>query len=266
MSRYLLELLDHAINLMQERHNSFESLRSLGSNNDFNEISSLVTSFRNFIYSPIFFKWGDQDFLDPALYDAVIQSMERVLRVLTSLYEDYSDCLRNPQSQMILSEQSVSGTQLQISCPPSIGSSRIVDMELDVNEDAQNVDILTVNGKIASGISCSAVKWKLDMISLISSFFSISHVTWDILFELMGKECSQEVYIFATSLVHMLYIPKSIGECYTVWLFCLRFVSRFCTVFVNTPICPLLQKLETWYDSVWSCLRLLGYLLIVPFL
>ncbi|KAH9776172.1 serine/threonine-protein kinase ATM [Citrus sinensis] len=193
VSRYLLELLDHAINLMQESHNSFESLRSLGSNNDFNEISSLVTSFRNFIYSPIFFKWGDQDFLDPALYDAVIQSMERVLRVLTSLYEDYSDCLRNPQSQMILSEQSVSGTQLQISCPPSIGSSRIVDMELDVNEDAQNVDILTVNGKIASGISCSAVKWKLDMISLISSFFSISHVTWDILFELMGKECSQEV-------------------------------------------------------------------------
>ncbi|KAH9776171.1 serine/threonine-protein kinase ATM [Citrus sinensis] len=122
-----------------------------------------------------------------------LESMERVLRVLTSLYEDYSDCLRNPQSQMILSEQSVSGTQLQISCPPSIGSSRIVDMELDVNEDAQNVDILTVNGKIASGISCSAVKWKLDMISLISSFFSISHVTWDILFELMGKECSQEV-------------------------------------------------------------------------
>lgn len=193
MSRYLLELLDHAINLMQESHNSFESLRSLGSNNDFNEISSLVTSFRNFIYSPIFFKWGDQDFLDPALYDAVIQSMERVLRVLTSLYEDYSDCLRNPRSQMILLEQSVSGTQLQISCPPSTGSSRIVDMELDVNEDAQNVDILTVNGKIASGISCSAVKWKLDMISLISSFFSILHVTWDILFELMGKECSQEV-------------------------------------------------------------------------
>ncbi|KAH9720220.1 serine/threonine-protein kinase ATM [Citrus sinensis] len=193
VSRYLLELLDHAINLMQESHNSFESLRSLGSNNDFNEISSLVTSFRNFIYSPIFVKCGDQDFLDPALYDAVIQSMERVLRVLTSLYEDYSDCLRNPQSQMILSEQSVSGTQLQISCPPSIGSSRIVDMELDVNEDAQNVDILTVNGKIASGISCSAVKWKLDMISLISSFFSILHVTWDILFELMGKECSQEV-------------------------------------------------------------------------
>lgn len=193
VSQYLLELLDHAINLMQESHNSFESIRSLGSNNDFNEISSLVTSFRNFVYSPIFVKWRDQDFLDPALYNAVIWSMERVLRVLSGLYEDYSDCLRNPQSQMILSEQSVSGTQLQISCPPNIDSSRIVDMELDVNEDAQNVDILTVNGKIASGISCSAVKWKLDMISLISSFSSVLHLSWDILFELMGKECSQEV-------------------------------------------------------------------------
>lgn len=196
MSQYLLELLDHAISLMQESHNSFKSLRSLGSNNDFNEISSLVTSFRNFVYSPIFIKWRDQDFLDPALYDAVTWSMERVLRVLSGLYEDYSDCLRNPQSQMIFSEQSVSGTQLQISCPPSIDSNRIVDMELDVNEDAQNVDILTVNGKIASGISCSAGKWKLDMISLISSFSSVLHVSWDILFEIMGKECSQEVYIY----------------------------------------------------------------------
>ena len=31
-----------------------------------------------------------------------------------------------------------------------------------MNEDVKNVGLLTMNGKIASGISCSALKWKFD--------------------------------------------------------------------------------------------------------
>ena len=67
-------------------------------------------------------------------------------------------------------------------------------MELDVNEDSRDVDILTVGGKIATGISFSSEKWKFSMISVLSSFFSVLPiVTWDILFELMGKESDQKV-------------------------------------------------------------------------
>lgn len=204
VGQYLLELLDHSVSLIEENHRNFESLSCLGSNSDFNEISSLVTSFRHFVSSPVFVKRKDEDILEAAFYDAVFQSMERVLRALVRLYEDFSVYLRNPQSQMILSDLSVSDTTLQISSPVNTDSSRIVDMELDVNEDTKNVDILTVNGEVAAGMSCSAIKWKLNMISLISSFFSVLHVTWDILFELMEKECSQEVYKFGNSLVHVI--------------------------------------------------------------
>ena len=64
-----------------------------------------------------------------------------------------------------------------------------------MNEDTKDVDILTFGGKTTTAVSFSIVKWKLGMISLISYFFSVlDFVTWDILFEVMGKECETKVY------------------------------------------------------------------------
>ncbi|KAJ0106487.1 hypothetical protein Patl1_18038 [Pistacia atlantica] len=193
VGQYLLELIDHSVDLIQESYNDVQSLCCFGSNSDFNERSSLVSSIRSFICSTVFVEWRDQDVLDATLYDGLIKAIERVLRALARLYEKYSDCISNIQSETMLSEVSVSDTPLQVSCQLNSNKSRIVDMELDVNEDTKNVDILTVNGNFATGMSYSAVKWKLDIISLISAFFSVLHVTWDILFELMEKECSPEV-------------------------------------------------------------------------
>ncbi|XP_044477149.1 serine/threonine-protein kinase ATM isoform X3 [Mangifera indica] len=189
----LLELIDHSVDLIQENYSDVQSLGCFGSNSDFNERSFLVSSLRSFICSPVFVQWRDQDVLDATLYDGLIQAIERVLTSLTRLYEKYSDCISNTQSETILSEVSVSDTQLQRSCKLNSNRNRIVDVELDVNEDTRNVNSLTVNGNFAAGMSYSAVKWKLEIIFLISSFFSVLHVTWDILFELMEKECSPEV-------------------------------------------------------------------------
>lgn len=190
----LLELIDHSVDLIQENYSDVQSLGCFGSNSDFNERSLLVSSLRSFICSPVFVQWRDQDVLDATLYDGLIQAIERVLTSLTRLYEKYSDCISNTQSETILSEVSVSDTQLQRSCKLNSNRNRIVDVELDVNEDTRNVNSLTVNGNFAAGMSYSAVKWKLEIIFLISSFFSVLHVTWDILFELMEKECSPEVF------------------------------------------------------------------------
>ncbi|KAH7550461.1 hypothetical protein JRO89_XS13G0195400 [Xanthoceras sorbifolium] len=193
VGQHLLELLDHAVNIVQENQRDLQSLGCLGSDSDFSEKCFPLSSFKSFVCSPIFVKWREQDVLDAALYDAVLQSMEKLLRALVKLYALYSDCVGNLQSELILSELSVSDTP-QVSCPLNNNKSRILDVELDINEDTKNVDILTVSGEIAPGISCSAVKWKLDMILLISSFSSVLHVvTWDILFELLEKECDQEV-------------------------------------------------------------------------
>ena len=47
--------------------------------------------------------------------------------------------------------------------------------------------------KVGGDVSSSVEKWKMGMISLISSFFSASLLTWDILFKLMEKENDPKV-------------------------------------------------------------------------
>ena len=194
MGKCLLEFLDHALRAVQGNYTDFQSLSCLGSDSIFGGTNSLVASLRSFVCCPIFMKWRDQNNLDDLLYGSVMHSVERLLHALVNLYEEYSECVRNLHSEMILQDLSASDNSVQHSCPSDSNKSRIMDMELDVNEDSRDVDILTVGGKIATGISFSSEKWKFSMISVLSSFFSVLPIgTWDILFELMGKESDQKV-------------------------------------------------------------------------
>lgn len=195
MGKYLLELLDHALSVIQGNYTNFRSLSCLGSDSIFGGTNALVASLQSFICCPIFMKWRDRDDLDVFLYGSVMQSMERLLHALVKLYEEYSECVRNFSSENSLQDLSVFDNSVQNSFASDGNKSRIMDMELDVNEDSRDVDILTVGGKIATGISFSSEKWKFSIISVILSFFSaLPIVTWDILFELMGKESDQKVY------------------------------------------------------------------------
>lgn len=193
MGQYLLELLDHAVNVIKETGCDFQSLGCTGSGSDCIARSSLLASFRSLVSCPIFSRRGDENVMDTVLYGAIVQSMERLLKELAKLYEQFSERIRNPYSETMLSDSS--DTSLQISSLLDSSRSRIVDMELDVNEDSKDVDILNFGGKITIDTSFSMVKWKLGMVSLISSFFSVlDFVTWDILFELLGKEGETKVY------------------------------------------------------------------------
>lgn len=193
MGQYLLELLDHAVNVIEETGCDFQSLGCTGSGLDCIARSCLLASFRSLVSCPIFSRRGDENVMDTVLYGAIVQSMERLLKELAKLYEQFSERIRNPYSETMLSDSS--DTSLQISSLLDSSRSRIVDMELDVNEDSKDVDILNFGGKITIDTSFSMVKWKLGMVSLISSFFSVlDFVTWDILFELLGKEGETKVY------------------------------------------------------------------------
>lgn len=185
MGQYLLELLDCGVGLVQGNHNDFLSDTIFSG-------SVLVSSFRSFVSSPIFFQQRDQNFIDVPFYDAMIQSMKRLLKELAKVYEEYSN-VKSLQSDTILPYSSVCDSPVN---PFSVDNdrSRIVDMELDVNDDSRDSDSLSVGGKISS-VSPSAEKWKFGMISLISKFFSVLHgPTWNILFELMNKECGSKVF------------------------------------------------------------------------
>jgi ataxia telangiectasia mutated family protein len=117
--------------------------------------------------------------------------VERLLKEFVNLYNGYSQHLTSLQSDMIM-QDTASTDSLQSSCSYDICKSRIVDMELDVNDDSRDVDSLLVKN-IGSGVS-SVEKWKVGMISLISYFFSASPVlTWNMLYKLMEKEYDPKV-------------------------------------------------------------------------
>ncbi|XP_057952318.1 serine/threonine-protein kinase ATM [Malania oleifera] len=194
IGHHILKFLDHAVFVIEENINDVRTHGScLSLNSIFDGTGSLIASFRSFVSSPLFAKWSDQDVIDVALYSAISCSIEKFLRALAKLYEECSDCERNNESKVNLMDLSDSSTPIQNSNRLD-GRSRIMDMELDITEDSKDVDILTIGGRIATGVSFVAMKWKLDTISLISYFFSVVPVvTWEILFDLMEKECDPEV-------------------------------------------------------------------------
>ncbi|MCI10035.1 serine/threonine-protein kinase ATM-like [Trifolium medium] len=155
------------------------------------DTGSLAASVRCFLSSPIFCEGRDQN-LDFVPFGKVIKSVETLLEEFVNLYDGYSQHLTSLQSDMIM-QDTASTDSLQSSCSYDISKSRIVDMELDVNDDSRDVDSLLVK-KIGSGVSSSVENWKVGMISVISFFFSASPVlTWNTLYKLMEKEYDPKV-------------------------------------------------------------------------
>ncbi|PRQ24322.1 putative non-specific serine/threonine protein kinase [Rosa chinensis] len=180
LGRYLLELLDFAVTVTQGN-----DCLALSSDLLSNGASSIVASFRSFAHSPIFSRQHDQNHVDAELYGAIMQVMERLLKAMSNVYEEFSSGAGE--------RLTACDTLKQYSFPADSNKSRIVDMELDVNEDTGDMDTLSDGGKTASGVFSSVKKWKLGMISLISNFFSVLHTTWDVLFKLLSKERDQMV-------------------------------------------------------------------------
>ncbi|KAF5933201.1 hypothetical protein HYC85_029372 [Camellia sinensis] len=187
MGQYSIKLLDCAVSGIEKSHNDARR-GCLNSNYIFEGMNSVIASSKSFVCSPLFNKWRDQNVFDVVVYTAISQSIERLLKALAKLYEEYSQSATNFQSQIDLPDFSASITSVPKS-PSNSSISMIMDMELDLVEDSKDVDVIAVSGKTVSGVSVSAGTWKFDIISLISCFFAVLPVvTWEILFDLMDKE------------------------------------------------------------------------------
>ncbi|XP_054822227.1 serine/threonine-protein kinase ATM-like isoform X2 [Prosopis cineraria] len=192
LSQYVLLLLDHAVNIIQQ-DNDFRSLSCLSNDSACDETRSVVASIRSFLFSPLFNEWRYQNAMEFVSFGEVIQYVERLLKALVKLYQDYSQRIINVQSEVIVQDVAATdGIQSSLLCDSS--KIRIMDVELDVNDDSVDVDILTAGKNITSGITFSAEKWKMGMVSLIACFFCVSQViTWDMLFNLLEDESDPKV-------------------------------------------------------------------------
>ncbi|KAK8518220.1 hypothetical protein V6N13_027695 [Hibiscus sabdariffa] len=195
LGQFLLKLLNYAVNFFQENKSDSRSLGFLCSTSSLIQKSAIVVSFKSFVLGPLFTQRRDRDALDIVLDDSIKQSLKSLLKEFAKLYDEYTESVTNLQSE-VLADFSGSDSSIQISNHADSNKSRFMDMDFfDLNEDGKDVNIQISSGKTPSGGSSSAVKLKLGMVSLISSFFSVVHdKTLDVLLNLMGKELDLKVY------------------------------------------------------------------------
>lgn len=176
-----------------ESGSDFQNLGCSGSISDCNFKNTLLASFRSLVNCSLFVKREGNSALDAVFYGAVTQSMQELLQALAKLYEQFSECSKSSHSESMQLDST--HDSLQIPSLKDGSRSRIMDMELDVIEDLKDVDIFSFGVKNTTGLSFSTVKWKLEMISIMSSFSSVADsVTWDILFEILKKESETKVH------------------------------------------------------------------------
>lgn len=187
---YILEMMNHAVNVIQGYCGDIKHLNFFGSDSFLETTSSVVTSFRSFASSFIFNMETCHKAPDVDLSGAFNLSMENLLKALSHLYQEYSISNKNLHSEANLRDFDAPVSPLANSPSADAEVSRILDMELDVNNDSNDMDI---KRSMMPGM-LSATVWKLKMISLISSFSSVLlEATWEVLFVLFENECDSKV-------------------------------------------------------------------------
>jgi len=192
LTNCLLGLVESAVSAIHESLRDVKSRGCFGSNSTFDGTSSIIVSFKSFLSCPIFSNRDKGNESDPVLQRSIVLSLERLLKALSSLYVELSNCGRNPQSEPVLCEASAPMSLSADSTPSSSGKSRLIDMELDVADESTEV---VLSGTPGTAISFSGTRWKMDILSLISCCFSVLPVvTWDILFDILSTESHAKVH------------------------------------------------------------------------
>ncbi|XP_008453086.1 serine/threonine-protein kinase ATM isoform X2 [Cucumis melo] len=190
LGRYILEMMNHAVNVIQGYCRDIKHLNFFGSDSFLDTTSSVVTSFRSFASSFIFNMETCHKAPDVDLSGAFNLSMENLLKALSQLYQEYSISNKNLHSEANSRDFDAPVSPLANSPLADAEVSRILDMELDVNNDSNDMD---TKRSMTPGM-LSATVWKLRMISLISSFSSVLlESTWEVLFVLLENECDSKV-------------------------------------------------------------------------
>ncbi|PHU23761.1 hypothetical protein BC332_08868 [Capsicum chinense] len=190
LSQYVSKLLDRAACILEK---SCDDLVSglLGSRSIFDTIGTIRVSFESFLCSPLFNEMQIDNSID--ILAAVIQSVERLLKVLAKLYEGSLSSGSNIHSKRGGLDSSASVSS-QDSHPVNSRTSMIIDMELDVNIGSKDADSVSIGGKATADILVSSVNQRMEVVSIITKFFSASPFhTWDVMFELMEKESDPRV-------------------------------------------------------------------------
>lgn len=205
---FVSKLLDLVILKIEEKCCEVQGSGCVGLSFVFDASGSTLCAFHCLNSCPLFSLPKERNNFNYELLEPIIQSIESILVALAKLFVIISNCARNTISGICMQGLPLSpSTSFQEFSPMSGCGMQIVDMDLDVDGGSKNVDFLSASGNNKL-VSSSPLQLKLKLVSVISTFFSVSPLlTWQTLFDMIERETDDKVmHIFYDIYKHLVCI------------------------------------------------------------
>ncbi|XP_044341757.1 serine/threonine-protein kinase ATM isoform X1 [Triticum aestivum] len=198
-SLFLKELFGHVtgiikymISMVMKKHEELShGLTSVGS--AFETAGSILSSFQTFLSAPIFRLRSVSNRASSVLIKGVTVLLDELLVEFSQLFSRLSSSANNSDSENTNKMLPISSVNLSEDLNPFVDHKSVVDMDFDMT-DSGEVDSITASVSGSIGISSRLLEWKLELVGVISTFFSVSAPhTWEILYNLVEKESDVKV-------------------------------------------------------------------------
>ena len=182
------------ISMVMKKHEELShGLTSVGS--AFEAAGSILSSFQTFLSAPIFRLRSVSNRASSVLIKGVTVLLDELLVEFSQLFSRLSSSANNSDSENTSKMLPISSVNLSEDLNPFVDHKSVVDMDFDMT-DSGEVDSITAGVSGSIGISSRLLEWKLELVGVISTFFSVSAPhTWEILYNLVEKESDVKVQI-----------------------------------------------------------------------
>jgi ataxia telangiectasia mutated family protein len=189
---YVTNIIRYVVSLVMKKHDELShGLACVGS--AFETTGSLLSSFQTFLCAPIFRKQSVSNKVSSVLIKDVTELLDELLVTFSQLFSRICCPVNTSDSENTSKMLPISSVNLSEDLNPVAELKNIVDMDFDVM-DSGEVDSVTASVSGSIGISSRPLEWKLELVCVISTFFSVSPLhTWEVLYNLLEKESDVKV-------------------------------------------------------------------------
>lgn len=189
---YVTNIIKYMVSMVMKKHDELShGLTSVGS--AFETAGSILSSFQTFLSAPIFRLRSVSNRVSSVRIKGLTELLDELLVAFSQLFSCLSSSVNTSDSENTSKMLPISSVNLSEDLNPFVDHKSVVDMDFDVM-DAGEVDSITANVSGSIGISSRLLEWKLELVGVISTFFSVSAPhTWEILYNLVEKESDVKV-------------------------------------------------------------------------
>ncbi|TVU22297.1 hypothetical protein EJB05_31982 [Eragrostis curvula] len=189
---YVTDVLKYIVSLVMKKHNELShGLTNLSSAVD--TMGSSLTSFQSFLASPLFSLPRVDSRVGSVLTKSITDSLDDLLVAISQLFSRFSSLMNNFDGESDFKVLPIACVDSEELNAIADSKSSAADMDLDVM-DSGEADSVTASAGGSMGGLLRPLEWKLELVSIISTFFSVLSLhTWEVLSSLVEKESDVKV-------------------------------------------------------------------------